>query len=271
LVLVAALAMGCTFQFVEEGPYTETFDRAGCTAVELEGIDGDVLVQGSDSANAITIRGERRALGSTRERARGNLERVFLEPHVDGADLVLAFDPPLEMIGLLDLELLGPSTIPVDLGLKVEVVEGDMTVEDVAGAIDLESEDGDVSVTGAGPGRVHVVTGDGEAAVEALGPVVIDSARRASLAVPDVEPSPVEIECGGGAILLEIAPQAMEITVHTEGGELTVDPVLGLELTSSGNAGEYLATDSDEFDGPRKSIKLSSHGGDIQVVSLPSE
>ncbi|MBW2277579.1 MAG: hypothetical protein JRF63_08820, partial [Deltaproteobacteria bacterium] len=139
LVLVVALTTGCTFQFLEEGPYVESFQSAGRSAIEIKGVDGDMQIQGSATATELLIRGTRRALGSTRDRARENLQRVRLGPRAEGAQLTLELDPPLELVGLLELELVGPSVLPHDLGLTVEVTEGDLAVDDLRGETSLET------------------------------------------------------------------------------------------------------------------------------------
>jgi hypothetical protein len=269
LLVAVVLTAGCTFQFLEEGPYEAIFERAGQSSIRFEGVDGDVDVQGSEGAGDVLVRGTRRALGSTRERAEANLRRVKLEPRTDGAELVLGFHPPIELIGLLDLELNGPSALPAEVGFAVSVSEGDLSVSDLSGDIDVDTGDGDVAIVGAGPGLVTASTDHGAISVEALGPVAISATGQASLSVPDVDHSPVDIETGGGPIVVKIVPQAMEITVELEGGELTVDPTLGLEPVSGGNGGEYLVTDDEEYDGPWKLVRLSSYGGDVEIEALP--
>jgi hypothetical protein len=269
IIAIASVA-GCAFQFLEDGPYLETFAVAGRKSVEIKGVDGDVHVAGSSIADEVLIRGTRRALGSTPERARENLDRVALDSRYEGLDLVLEFNPPPEMVGLLELELGGPSVFPSDLGLTVEVDDGDLTATDLGGDIHLSTKDGDVSILGAGPGSVRAVTKSGNATVEALGPVAIESNGRASLSVPDVDSSSADITTAGGKVLIEIVPQAMEIIIHADGGDVTVDPLLALESVSDGNGGQYLQTDSDDFEGSWKRIEITSHGGDIEINSLSS-
>lgn len=264
----AAVLAGCTIQFLEEGPYEESFSVVGQSAIEVVGLDGDVVVSGAPAATLVVIRGTRRAIGSTEERARENLERVFLEPRTDGGSLVLAFDPPLEKVGLLDLELDRESEVPEHMGLAVEVSEGNLSVTGLAGTLDLETGEGDVQVAGAGPGRVDVRIGDGDAAVEALGPVAVDVGGKASVAVPGVDLGPVTVETGGHRIDLGLVPQALELYCYLEGGQLTVDPALGLQPMNDGDGAEYYVTESAEFDGPRKLVKLWSHGGDIAIHAL---
>ena len=173
------------------------------------------------------------------------------------------------MIGLLDLELIGPSTFPDELGLTVEVDEGNLSISDLCGDIAIETGDGDISVLGAGPGLVTAAAEHGEVEIEALGQVTISASGRAALAVPGVDHRPVEIETKGGPIVVEIVPQAMEITVQSDGGALSVDPTLGLEQVSDGEGGQYLMTDTDDFEGAWKLIRLTSHGGNVEIRALP--
>jgi hypothetical protein len=258
-------------QFVEEGDYEESFATAGQPAVEFDGIDGEAQIQGLEGASGVVVRGTRSAVGSTEERARGNLKHARLTPRNEVVALVLAFDPPLDKLGLVDLQLDRPSTFPEGMGLVVDVDHGDLITTALKGDLQLETGDGDVYVVGAGPGAVNVETGNGDVAVEALGPIAVVSDGMTMISVPDVDDSQVTVETEGQTVVVDIVPQALEVYCYPEGGEVLVDPALLLSAPMNQSEGAtWFQTDDEDFEGQRKIVKVWSAGGDISVDALPA-
>jgi hypothetical protein len=262
--VVALLAAGCAIQFVEEGMYEESFPTSGRPAIELGGIDGDVIVAGVEGQTTAVIRGTRAAVGSTSERARANLRFARLRSRVSSTGLILEFAPPVDKIGLVDLELDQLSHLPQTLGLIVDVDRGDLQVTDLQGALSLESGKGEVEVLGGGPGAVDVETHDGDVTVEALGPITVVADGAALVSVPAVDTGAVDVETSGKPLTFELAPQPVDIFCYPDDGAIVIDPALELEQQPDvADGGTWYKSQGSES--PRKVVKLRSNGGDIAV------
>jgi hypothetical protein len=157
----AAWIAGCAIQVLETDDYDETFAPAGAARIALEGLDGDVVVRGLDTGDVV-IRGTRYSVGATRREAREGLKHAALDAERSADDLVLRFDPPLELDGLVDLELDRVSNVPREMGLSVAVEAGDIDVVGLAGELDLETGQGDLDVDDFGVATARLTTEGGD-------------------------------------------------------------------------------------------------------------
>jgi hypothetical protein len=160
-IAACACAAGCAIQVLETDDYDETFAPGSAAKVVLEGLDGDVVVRGLEVED-VDIRGTRTSVGATRREAREGLKHAGLDAEYGADDLTLTFDQPLDLGGLVDLELDRVSDLPREMGLAVSVESGDIEVFGLAGRLDLETAQGAVEVDDFGAAPVHIETGRGD-------------------------------------------------------------------------------------------------------------
>jgi hypothetical protein len=250
-VLVAA---GCAFQFLVSEDYDETFSTVGYQTLEIAGVDGDVQLRGMAGSTWVRARGTAEALGATRERARQNLDAARLRVRGgESGTLLLAFDPPIDMVGLVELRLDGLTELPAELGLTVELDHGDVTVTDLAGPLMIETDEGDVTVSASG--SIAVVAG-GEA----------------EITVDEVNGRRVDVETEGGDVWLRLPNQDFEIVCHADGGEVAVVEQGFDDLqVDSLNGGAVVVSNGSATSATIKKLEIRSHGHDIRIDSVMVE
>jgi hypothetical protein len=247
-LIAAAVVLGCAFQYLATEEYEETFSTAGYSAMQIAGIDGDIQLRGLPGTSWVTMRGTAEAIGGTDARARSNLEHARLRVRTgDGGALLLVFDPPIDKVGLVDLELDRLSELPADLGLTLRIDEGDITVTGQRGPLVLETADGDVTAT-------------------ASGSIAIIAGGAAEVSIDEITPRRVDVETADGEIRLALPDQSFEIFCYPDGGAVSVDQQgfddIEIDQLNDGTvvvrSGSTTATDA-------KTIELRSHGREIRI------
>ncbi len=258
---VAALLLGgCVIQFSAQGDYEEIFGFDGFSVVRIVDVDGDINLRGMETKE-VKLRGTGFAMGRTEEDARRNLRLARLDMTPDLTDLILEFDPPRDKIGLVDLRLDRLGTLPLEAGVTVAVEAGDLVMEDLHGALTLETGKGDISVTGGGTSTVSAVAYDGDVSVEAAGEIIVESGGQAHVLAGGVDGRSLKVETDGESIHVEIPLQDFEISCYPDGGNIEIEA--SLEAGSAQELGDglirYVRGDGD------KKIELRSNGGPILV------
>jgi len=253
---------GCIIQFDAQDEYVLEFGVGDHGAVRFEGLDGDVDLRGMGTDLA-RLRGTRRAVGATKEKARRNLEQARLARESAGDAIILELDIPLELIGLVDLTLDRVSTLPEGLDVIIAVEDGDVLVEGMRGALDLRTDAGDIEVA-EGEGALLAVAGSGEVRAESAGPMTITAGEGADVAATTESDREVSITTTGGAVVLSMPPgQGFRLSCRPGEGTVEVDPVFGAEIESEeGGTVVYAAGDEARI------IEIRTDGGDVRVAPI---
>jgi hypothetical protein len=221
----AAALVGCAVQALETDEYVETFAPTDTGRVVFDGLDGDIVVRGME-VDEVEIRGTQYSIGATRREARKGLKHAVLDAEYAAGDLKLSFNPPFALDGLVDLELDRVSTLPQAMSVAASVESGDLEISGLEGALDLESEHGDIDVDDVGPETVRAVAGDGDIrysvglfgfyieCAAASGTVTIDDALLAAGAVRYTEID--------GAIVLTYGDTLKRVELSATGGDIEV-------------------------------------------------
>ena len=258
------LAAGCTFQFFESAPFDEEYPVGEHDRLALDGVAGDLELRGLGETSAV-LRGTRHALGRTRDEAMANLRHADLEAREDGATLRLVFDPPLELVGAVDVELDRVGDVPAHLGVSADLGDGDIAVDGIRGPLDLGTRDGDVRVVAGGEATVTVRARGGRAEIEARGGIDAEADRDLELVARGRGGQPVAARADGGDVLLDVEPQALRIRCHPGGGQVVVDEALGAEVDASGE--DLVLVSRGDAAGARE-VEIWSNGGRIEIRAI---
>ncbi len=258
--VAALLLAGCVIQFSAQDDYEETFTFDGFSVVRIVNVDGDISMRGMETGD-VKLCGTAFAMGRTDADAHANLRLARLDVNPDITELMLKFDPPRDKVGLVDLRLDRLGTLPLEAGVTVTVEDGDLIMEDLEGALTLETGKGDISVTGGGTSIVSAVAEDGDVSVEAEGEIVVKSGGQAHVLAGGVNGRPLDAETDGELLQVEIPLQNFEISCYPDGGSIEISA--SLEAGSAQELGDglirYVRGTGD------KKITLRSNGGPILV------
>ncbi len=261
IVLLALLATGCILQFQASDDYERSFGQSGASVIELDSLDGDLDFRGVVSST-ITFRGTRRAVGSTAERARDNLEYADLKRSRRGDSLLFEFNPPLDKLGLVDLTLDEVSSVPREMGVHAFGSKGDISMDGMVGDLDLITGRGNIVVLG-GVGNLDIRTRAGALDVATIGEIQARSTLRAYVAALGENENRAQVATRGSSIFFRIESQGFEITCEPGGGEVHAEDELDVEREDLED-GQVILTSGD---GARK-VLLDSDGGDIYVERI---
>ncbi len=256
----ALLLGGCVIQFSAQDDYEETFGFDGFSTVRIVNVDGDMSLRGMETGD-VKLRGTAFAMGRTDADARANLRLARLDVSPDLTDLALEFDPPRDKVGLVDLRLDRLGTLPLEAGVTVTVEEGDLVMEDLHGALTLETGKGDISVMGGGTSTVSAVTDDGDVSVEAEGEIIVESGGQAHVLAGGIDGRSLNVETDGKLLHVEIPLQDFEISCYPDGGNIEIEASLeaGSAQELTGGLIRYTRGTG------AKKITLRSNGGPILV------
>jgi hypothetical protein len=264
-VALAALAVGgCTVSFQEQAAYDEAFALEGLTRVEIRGLVGGLDLRAAGDS-AFVARGTAWAAGATRAAALDNLGEARLSRRVGDGAMMTVFDPPLDLLGLVDLELDRVSDAPAEVAILAHLDGGDIATSGLRGSLDLATPDGDIAAEGAGPGAVLLRAPRGKIEVDAGGSVEARAGRALEIRSRGQGGEPIRGSTAGGRILLLLEQRDFHILCWPEGGEVTVDQDLDADV-AHGADGSVLVTGGDQV--AARDVVLSSLGGDIAIEFL---
>jgi hypothetical protein len=126
-LLLACAVAGCTPLFQEEGTYEETFPLDGISRIEIRGVGGAVPLRAA-AGGEFTARGTGFATGADRAAALENLGHARLTARFAGETLIAAFDPPLELEGIVELDLDRVSDVPAGIEVVLHAPGGGLRV-----------------------------------------------------------------------------------------------------------------------------------------------
>jgi len=260
--LAAATALsGCLVYRVEKDTTTvrRTFDAADVDELRVPvATDAVTLETAGDDADAVEVRADKRARGST--------SLSDLELRTETAEGVLRVSttvPPVTGIGggSVDLRIGVPSTVsveqvtaedgPVTLsGVRgnptIEAGDGDVVARDVTGDLSVTAEDGPVTVERTGGdatieasdgdvvarevgGDLAVSAADGSVTVEGTGGVVTTEAGDGDLSV--VGPGAIgDLSAGDGSVRTDVPAVDGTTTVRTDDGDAVVRLAADLDV-----------------------------------------
>jgi hypothetical protein len=202
----ALLLVACTAVFQEQGAYEETFPLDGRPKVEIRGLAGDLALRAAGES-AFVARGTAFATGATRAAALDNLAEARLTGRLRDAELLAVFDPPLNLAGLVDLDLDRASDLPADVAVTARVDWGDIAVRGLRADIDLST----------GGGRIRLEVDQRDLRIWCRpegGAVVVDPALAAT-----VQHGP------DGSVLVTAGDQelARGVFLRSGGGDIRID------------------------------------------------
>jgi hypothetical protein len=228
----ASALLGCAVQVLETDDYAESFAPADARSIALFGVDGDVVVRGAE-LNDVSIRGTQTSIGATRRSAREGLRYAVLGAEYRADELLLSFEPPFELEGLVDLELNQVSTLPREMGLFASLESGNIDVIGLEGELDLETADGDIAIDDPGASFVRAEVGTGvlryavgltgfhiECVAEGGGTVEVDAA------LLDAGVSQ-ETESDGTIVITYGEDTSKHVELRTSGGHIEVSLSVG--------------------------------------------
>jgi hypothetical protein len=154
--------------------------------------------------------------GGTGEDARRNAARPALELHRDDAFARLTAHVPIEIAGLVELEM-GEIRLPDDRHLDLRTSLGDVEVLGARASVAVDVEVGDVTIRG-GDGGVGVRVGLGFVDVETSGHADLRLDTGDVRMVQTTGARDLHIFTGSGSIDVELASDAdLELEIHAPG------------------------------------------------------
>lgn len=224
--LAAATALsGCLVYRVEKDTTTvrRSFDAADVDELRVPAAtDAVTLETAGDDADAVEVRADKRARGST--------SLSDLELRTETAEGVLRVSttvPPVTGIGggSVDLRIGVPSTVSVE---QVTAEDGPVTLSGVRGNPTVEARDGDVVARDV-EGDLSVTADDGSVTVEGTGGVVTTEAGDGDLSV--VGPGAIgDLSAGDGSVRTDVPAVDGATTVRTDDGDAVVRLAADLDV-----------------------------------------
>lgn len=174
-MVAVALLGACTLGVRARGAFVLEHPLEGASAVIIDLPSTPVAVRGCDGAvpescpDALQVAGWWHAVGGTSAQARRTAERPALSFTAHEGLVRVDADIPLEVEGLVDLEL-DEVTMPDEIDLEVRSGLGDVQLRALAGSVLVDAEVGDVDVRG--PMRsTGIRVGEGQVVFEGAGPL----------------------------------------------------------------------------------------------------
>jgi len=247
LTLTAVLILAAGAASAWDSAYTETFDRTYSVdhgvSVGLENINGDVVVEVWDRPE-VRVYAEKSASSAER------LELLVIRVHESAGEIYVETDYP-DSRDLSREDRRGHSKVEYTLTVprfaeidEIELVNGDLRIDSVEGAIDAETVNGTIVVGGAA-GRIDLETVNGGIELR-LGPAVGDDISLSSVN------GRIEVFCTGSA----------DIRAETVNGRLSND--FGIEVRK----GRYVGASMDGVvGGGGPIISMETVNGSIHIGS----
>lgn len=239
-VLLAALLLAPGF--VQERTDT-TFSAAGVNALELDNMNGSVLVRGWDR-NEIRVRATHGA-GDYIEIQRGD-DVVDIEPENDHS-----------APGAVQFEI----DVPARLAVRIDGINQPARVEGVDGAVEVESVNGDIHVRG-GRGTIELETVEGTVTLEGASGRISLSSVNQGIRVSDSS-GRVDAETVNGPISLT-RMRSEQVSASSVNGTVAYEGTLartGSYALSSHNGTVELRVPA----GTNADVIVSTHNGEFEV------
>lgn len=215
-------ASACVLGYRGEAMLAASWDLAGVIAVRIDLPSTPIEIVACDVAapvacpETLALGGRVLSTGGTAKEARSHAEELGLLFERDGGLASLRAEVPLDVRGLVDLEI-ERIALPGDRDLDVRTSLGDVAIVGARGAVAVDVDTGDVAIE----------DGDGGVAVR-LGRGRIDVATRGDVDLRD-EAGDVELVQTGDARDVYIRADAGNVRI-----ELADDADLDLDLTAGG-------------------------------------
>jgi len=141
------------------------FDVTTQTVFDLQGVNGIVVVTGSETATAVAIHGTRRVRSDTKADAESRLEDLQVVTSVSEDSIRVETEQPNDTQGR-SYEVDYTVTLPADFLLDIDNVNGKITVHHARAELDVTGVNGIITVSDArGPLDVGVVNGNIQAGI----------------------------------------------------------------------------------------------------------
>jgi len=245
--------------------YEETFEKTVSLAktgkVSLKNVSGDIEVKTWDRAE-VKIEALKTSQAETMEKAKENAAKVKIEVIEEGNLLRIEADYPEVSIKGLNVSIDFDLFIPDQAALKIKSVSGDVTLENIGGAVETEVVSGDIEVMKAGQGLdCQSVSGDleirsitGDARLKTVSGDITLEQLKGSL---EAETVSGDIELSGVSGAKYIKAKVLSGSVTYQG---SIEATSRYEMKShSGDIEMFLPSDS-AFD-----IEAETFSGDIET------
>ncbi len=143
-----------------EEKFEQTVSLARDGKVSLKNISGDIEVESWDKAE-VKIEAKKISRASTLEKAKENAARVKIEVMEEGNTLRIETKYPEPSIKSLNVSIDYHLLVPDKVAVKIKSVSGDVTLQQIGGAIEVDVVSGDIEVMKADKGvDCKAVSGD---------------------------------------------------------------------------------------------------------------
>jgi DUF4097 and DUF4098 domain-containing protein YvlB len=228
LILVAAVSLaGCEVNLNSEGIVsreTKTFKISGVPDVQLDTFDGAIEVHSWDK-NEVEVEIERRAM------EQALVDEIKVSAEQDGDRIVVKVTGPSRRGGFDGIQVgvhFSPSAklrvaVPRKSQLVAKSGDGSITIEDVAGRINLNTNDGSIRATRLS-GEIMVRSGDGSIRMERIEGKVDVETGDGSIGL-EAKPTSLHAKTSDGSIRMQIEPDstmAEDWDVQTDDGTVVL-------------------------------------------------
>ncbi len=217
LVLVVSVgAMAAKDRFEEKFARTESLDRNG--KVSLINVSGTIQVRSWDKAQ-VQIDAVKISEASSMDKAKENIAKVTIEVVKEGGTLRIQTKYPenrLTRNNNLNVHVNYVVTIPDQAALRVKNVSGDIDVQAIGGALDVDEVSGDVKIVDA-PQSVDCQTVSGTIEIRQAGGDVNLKAVSGRIIAEGIKGS-IEAETVSGTIRLRDVREAKSVRAKTISG-----------------------------------------------------
>ncbi|QQQ76313.1 DUF4097 family beta strand repeat protein [Saccharothrix sp. 6-C] len=243
VAVAAALALTSCVRLVQNGFDDQHSVSERVTEVRLQNGSGDVTVRGQAGATATEVR--RRV-----EYPKGSDKPGGVSHRVEGSVLVLdgcgsqcsvsyEVTLPTEDVKITGRNSSGDVVLERVASVDVEVGSGSTTVREVAGAVTVDNDSGDLDATTVGGDFIGRV-GSGSTRLAAMGGSVTIDADSGDVDVAIASVRSVRADVGSGSLKVTVPQGAYKIDVDADSGEKSID----VENDPTGSAELYLRAGS---------------------------
>jgi hypothetical protein len=209
----------------------------------------------------VTVRGD--APSATTAQVSGTVSYDIGRPSVRYGATGISLNCPRIDLGNCDLS--ATVDVAASTAVKLTTGGGDLSVSGVSGVVSASTDGGNVSATGLS-GGVTLSTGGGDVTVSQLsGPVSLHT-DGGNITGTGITSTQVRASTGGGDIQLTLTRAPQDLTVNTDGGNVTIVVPAGVSYRVNDNTGGGTVTNNVHLDSTSPyQITATSGGGDITI------
>jgi DUF4097 and DUF4098 domain-containing protein YvlB len=258
------------YKFNAEAIETQSFDAAEIDSIQLTSKRGNITIIGAET-DKILVEMTKKAAASSEEEAQQKAESILVDFTQSGNMLEITYAPlddgrirlynrPSDVV---DFTI----TLPYDLGIDVDLQAGDVTVEEIDGAVQVEVDFGEIEIEDlSGPVNISSKNGDISAMNIDAEDTVITS-EFGSITIENLQADSLIVETHNGAILATDIILQNDFNTTTQFGNITVEHFNSKNLSVTSENGAISLAGGTIDSG----LSVESQFGNITLENIDSD